>query len=313
LYPDKLSEVEKAAELCKADLTTAMVYEFPELQGIMGREYAKAQGEDDEVAKAIDEHYRPKFSGDELPSGDVATAVALADKIETICGTFALGHIPSGSEDPFALRRHAIGVVRILLTDYGKKLSLDELISIGTEPLPDNVVNDRRKLKGDVYGFFKSRLQHDLLSRKLPYDVIEAVLVTSVEHLPDALKRCEALAEMKKEDYCENLSISFKRASKIILGHTPTDLDESMLLEPAEKELLASLKKREKNIFPLLEAKDFEGALKEVAEIRTAVDNFFDGVMVIVDDEKVKANRLSLLQRVVNLFDELADFSKLVY
>ena len=314
ICPNEKSSVETAANYCKADLTTSMVYEFPELQGIMGREYAKAQGEDAIVATAIDEHYKPRFSGDELPSGDVATTVALADKIDTIYGTFALGQIPTGSEDPFALRRHAIGIVRILLTEYGEKLSLYDLINYGMEFLPEDVKKNNKKVSRNVTTFFTTRITSGFQQRGLSFDVIDAILTPDYKlYLPDALKRCEALEEMKKEDYCENLSISFKRAANIVKNHSTIDVDESILEEAVEKELLASLKKRENKIASLVESKDFSGALKEIAEIRTPVDNFFDGVMVMVDDEKVKANRLSILRRVVNLFENVADFSKLVY
>jgi len=313
ICPNEKSKVERAADFCKADLTTNMVYEFPELQGIMGREYAKAQGIDDETAQAIDQHYRPRFSGDELPSGNIATAVALADKMDTICGAFALGHIPTGSEDPFSLRRHANGVVRICLTEYGDKLSLDNLIHQGINSLPDDVAKDKNNLYMIVKGFFRGRIKSDFQSRGLSFDVIDAILATRVTYLPDALKRCEALAEMKKEDYGENLSISFKRAANIVKEHFSTDVDESILDEAVEKELFSSLKKREEKVAPLMESKDFENALKEIAEIRSAVDNFFDGVMVMADDPKLKENRLSILRRVVNLFENVADFSKLVY
>lgn len=314
ICPGKKTQVETAADCCKADLTTSMVYEFPELQGIMGREYAKAQGENSEVASAIDEYYKPRFSGDELPSSDVAAAVALADKIDTICGTFALGHIPTGSEDPFSLRRHANGIVRILLTEYGEKLSLYKLTGHAISSLPNDVIKDTKELYRNVDTFLANRIKSDFQSRGFSFDVIDAILeANQVYYLPDALKRCEALEEMKKEDYCENLSISFKRAANIVKEHFSTDIDESLLKEAVEKELMASLKKREENLAPLVESKDYESALKEIAEIRTAVDSFFDGVMVMVDDQILKENRLSILRRVVNLFEKVADFSKLVF
>ena len=314
ICPNEKSSVETAANYCKADLTTSMVYEFPELQGIMGREYAIIQGESGEVAAAIDEHYRPRFSGDDLPSGDIAVAVALADKIETVCGHFALGLIPTGSEDPYSLRRHANGVVRILLTDYGKNLTLYKLIGKGMSSLPKEAVKDVKKVYKNLDAFFNARITSDFQSRGFSFDVIDAILEAKADYfLPDALKRCEALQEMKKEDYCENLSITFKRAANIVKKHFSTDIDEKLLKEKVEKELLASLKKREKDSATLIESKDFDSALKEIGEIRTAVDNFFDGVMVMTDDQKLKENRLSLLRRVVNLFKEVADFSKLVY
>ena len=314
ICPDKKSSVATAASLCKADLTTSMVYEFPELQGIMGREYAKAEGINSDVAQAIDEHYRPRFSGDELPTGDVATAVALADKIDTICGTFTLGRIPTGSEDPFALRRHANGIVRILLTEYGEELSLYKLVGKAISSLPKDVVKDINKVYRNIDAFLTNRIKSDFQSRGFSFDVIDAIVEAKPDYfLPDALNKCGALEEMKKEDYCENLSISFKRAANIVKNFSTIDVDETILDEAVEKELLASLKTCEKKSAALIKSGDFKNALKEIAKIRTPVDNFFDGVMVMVDDEKVKDNRLTILYRVVNLFKQVADFSKLVY
>ncbi len=316
LCPEKTEQVEKAANLCKSDLATSMVYEFPELQGIMGREYAKHEGLEDGVAVAIEEHYLPRFSGDELPSSEVARCVALADKIETLTGCFALGIQATGSEDPFSLRRHALGIIRILLSSTPSSnngLSLTQLVESGLEVLPNNLKGDKKKVEIDLLNFFTGRIKSEFMGQGISYDVIDAVLATGFGNLPDTLNKCGALAEMKKHDYSQNLSITFKRAAHIVKGHHSDNVDGKLLLENVETGLYNSLLEREKNVAPLLEKKDYAGALKEIAEIRKEVDAFFDGVMVMVDDENLRNNRLGLLQRVTGLFSDLADFSKLVF
>ncbi|MEE8484242.1 MAG: glycine--tRNA ligase subunit beta, partial [Nitrospinota bacterium] len=316
--PEKTEQALKAANLCKADLATSMVYEFPELQGIMGREYAKHEGLGDGVALAIEQHYLPRFSGDDLPSSEVARCVALADKIETLTGCFALGIQPTGSEDPFSLRRHALGIIRILLASTPSSndgLSLTQLVESGLGVLPDNLKGEKEKAKSDLLNFFAGRIKSEFMGQGISYDVVDAVLATGFGNLPDTLNKCGALAEMKKHDYSENLSITFKRVAHIVKGQHRHDggMDEKLLSEKVETELYDSLLEREKNVAPLLEKKDYAGALKEIAEIRKEVDAFFDGVMVMVDDENLRNNRLGLLRRVTGLFSDLADFSKLVF
>ncbi len=312
LCPDKKQQVVLASNLAKADLTTSMVYEFPELQGVMGREYALAEGISEPVAKAIDEHYLPRFSGDALPSNDIAVCVAIADKIETVCGFFALGKIPTGSEDPFSLRRHALGIVRILL-EHGKEIPISAIIDAGIEQLPDGIVDDSANLKNEILSFFEGRIKAEFTALGMPYDVVDAVLAAGFEFLSDTLKRCEALAEMKKEDYSKNLSITFKRAAHIVKGHDSAEVDERLLEDEVEKKLLDAVKGCEAKVAPLLERDDYPAALIEIAKIRNDVDNFFDGVMVMTDDAKIRNNRLGLLRRVTKLFEKLADFSKLVF
>ncbi|MDH5541592.1 MAG: glycine--tRNA ligase subunit beta [Nitrospinota bacterium] len=312
ISPAKKAEVETASRLCKSDLMTSMVFEFTELQGIMGREYALAEGIDREIAIAIDEHYKPRFSGDTLPSNDIAVCVALADKIDTICGFFALGKIPSGSEDPFSLRRHALGIIRILL-DGDDTLSIQRITEIALNTLPPGTVKDPGQLGADILSFFKGRLKSEFSGMAIPYDVVDAVVEADFTNLPDTLKRATALAEMKKEEYSESLSITFKRAANIVEKHKAHKIDESLLEEETEKRLYEALIGCEKKLKPLIDAKNFSAVLQEIASIRPSLDAFFDSVMVMVENDIIRQNRLSLLRRVVILFERIADFSRLVF
>ncbi|MBI5179618.1 MAG: glycine--tRNA ligase subunit beta [Nitrospinae bacterium] len=309
---DTRREVNEVATLCKFDLATQMVFEFPELQGIMGREYAKTHGLDARLAEAIDQHYRPRFSGDELPGTDVATIVALADKMDSICGCFALGLIPTGSEDPFSLRRHALGIVRILLAE--KHILLGQLISLGCGHLPETLKSNRDKLRGEVKQFLAGRVKNEFTNRGISYDVVDAVLETGFDSLPDALARCLALAEMKKQTYAENLSITFRRAANIVKGQLEYDLREDLLGENVEKELYNVWQEVSQKVAPLKDGKEFLPALQGIADIRPAVDALFDGVMVMDKEHpELMNNRVALLRKVTGLFEDLADFSKLVF
>ena len=311
ICPGEMTQVIAAAELCKADLATQIVFEFPELQGIMGREYAKAEGIAASVARTVDEHYLPRFSGDALPSTPVATCVALADKIEALAGCFALGLVPTGSEDPFSLRRHALGIIRILLA--GANVGLKQIVAAGIGALPNGLKANAAKAEADLTEFFAGRIKGEFLQRRLTYDVIDSVLAAGFDALPDALARCEALQNMKSEPYAEALSTTFRRAANISKEHPATAVDEAALTEPVEKELLAALQRCAAKALPLKAAKDYAGVLRETAGIRGAVDAFFDGVMVNDGDELKKRNRLGLLRRVTNLFGDIADFSKLAF
>lgn len=311
ICPSEVTQVIAAAELCKADLATQAVFEFPELQGIMGREYAKAEGIAANVAQAINQHYRPRFSGDGLPSTSIAACVALADKIETLTGCFALGMVPSGSEDPFSLRRHALGIIRILLA--GTNVGLKRIVAAGIGALPNGLKASAAKTEADLTEFFASRIKGEFLQRGLTYDVIDSVLAAGFDALPDALMRCEALQAMKSEPYAEALSTTFRRAANISKDHHDTTVNEAALAEPVERALLAALKQCAVKALPLKTAKDYAGVLREIAGIRGAVDAFFDGVMVNDSDEVKKRNRLGLLRQAANLFGDVADFSKLVF
>jgi len=318
ICPTRETEVMAAAELCKADLSSQMVFEFPELQGIMGREYAKAQGIDSVVADAIDQHYRPRFSGDVLPETDVAVCVALADNIETIAGCFALEFIPTGSEDPFSLRRHALGIIRILLDKA--PLSLAAIIEAGIQCLPDHLKPDQTKLRHELMEFFHGRIKNEFEARRgISHDVVDAVLGAGRNErlffLTNLFKLCDALRAMKAEPYAEALSITFRRAANIVKGQpASTELNEALLTAKVEKELYNAYLEVEKKVTPLKEAKNYMEVLKTIAGIRSAVDGFFDGVMVMdKDNPRLMDNRIALLRKVTSLFEDMADFSKLVF
>ncbi|MBI3580515.1 MAG: glycine--tRNA ligase subunit beta [Nitrospinae bacterium] len=308
-------DAERAAELCKFDLATQMVFEFPELQGIMGREYAKARGVPKNVADVIDQHYRPRFSGDVLPDTPTAAVTALADKIDTICGCFALGMIPTGSEDPFSLRRHALGIIRILL-EKDMPLALGDLVKIGNANLPNGL-----KAAG-VQSFNIERVKFEFKNRRnIDHDVADAVLFADTAHyyLADLLGICVALAEMKKLPYAQDLSITFRRAANITKGKEgmvkgPVELNENLLAEAAEKELYNKCLELEKTVVPLKQKREYGEALKAIAEMRFQIDMFFDSVMVMdAAKPELMYNRIALLRKVTGLFGDMADFSKLVF
>lgn len=313
---DILIDVENAALHCKFDLATQMVFEFPELQGIMGREYAIAAGMDKTLALSIDEHYRPRFSGDALPSSEIAAIVSLADKIDTICGCFALGMVPTGSQDPFALRRHALGVIRIL--EERLWLSPSVLARLAIECLPDELRKNEEKIRHEVVAFFNIRVKNELLGKGLAPDIVNAVMdagfKSGLYSIKDSVSRCEALAEIKKLPDAEALSTTFRRAANIVKDQPdhPSPMEHE-LAEPSEKALFTAIKECNGNIGPLLQNKNYLGALKEIANIRKTVDAFFDGVMVMDQNMEIRRRRLGLLRDVTNLFADLADFSKLAF
>ncbi|MBI3793572.1 MAG: glycine--tRNA ligase subunit beta [Nitrospinae bacterium] len=329
-------DVETSADLCKFDLATQMVFEFPELQGIMGREYAKAKGVDGRLAEAIDQHYRPRFAGDALPGSAVASIVALADKIDAICACWAIDLIPTGSEDPYSLRRHALGIIRILL-ENGMPITIAELADTGNINLPDDLRPEGRyktwskeAIKGNfkaikgkgMPNFFIERIKYEFKTRRnLDYDVIDAVLFADTDHyyLTDLLNICEALTEVKKLPYAQDLAITFRRAANITKGKEKLAdvnavLNEKFFQENAEKDLYNAYLEKERVATPLKRKADYRGALKEIAEMRTYIDKFFDSVMVMdAGKPELMNNRIALLRTVTGLFGDMADFSKLVF
>jgi len=302
---------ERAAYLCKADLLTDMVGEFPELQGVMGRYYALHDGEAREVADAIAQHYLPRAAGDELPEGEAAVSVALADRLDTLVGIFGIGHAPTGEKDPFGLRRAAIGVVRLLIE---KKLPLDlkDLIErarplFTQAPMVPNVSQQ-------VLDFFYDRLRSYLREQGYAADEIEAVLAlkpTRVDQIParlEAIKKFRALPEGMA------LSAANKRIRNILRqagGANSTEVKAGLLQEDAEKKLAEEVQTAANEVDPLLSGGDYAHTLQRLAQLRPVVDEFFDRVLVMVDDTAVRGNRLALLNRLGNLFLRVADVSRL--
>ena len=303
--------VERACFLCKADLVTGMVGEFPKLQGVVGREYARLQGEKPEVAEAIHEHYLPAFAGDRLPSGLVGDAVSISDRLDTIVGCFGVGLLPTGTADPFGLRRHALAIIRIVL-EKKYRLSLSELVEVSETLLKEKMERPADEVKKEVLDFFRVRYQNLLLDRGYAFDVIEAVISPSFDDLLDVQSRIDALKEGRRSKDFESLIIGFKRAMNILKGAPPAkELDPSLLREPAEKNLYQSLLEMKGNLDPKVDQRDYAAAISEMTRLRKPIDDFFDGVMVMVDDAALRDNRLALLNKIGQLFLRVADFSKL--
>lgn len=309
--PKLRQAVERAALLCKADLVTGMVGEFPKLQGIVGREYGRLSGEKAEVYEAIYEHYLPGFSGDRLPSSPVGDIVSIADKMDTIVGCFGVGLLPTGTADPFGLRRQALGIIRIIL-EKEYSLSLIELIEESGRQLNEKMEQPFTEVKTDVLDFFRIRYQNFLLDKGYPFDVIEAVLSTSLDQLSDVQRRIDALREAKEWKDFESIVIGFKRAMNILKGApSGKGIDPSLFSEPAEKNLYQAFMDAKGKIDQLLNQKDYAASLLEMSRMKKAIDEFFDNVMVMVENEGVRNNRLALLDGIGQLFLRFADFSKL--
>ena len=301
---------DRAALLAKCDLETGMVYEFPELQGIMGREYALLEGEDARVARAIHEHYLPVEAGGELPSDHLGAFVSIADKIDTICGCFGVGLIPTGSADPYALRRSAIGVLSILL-DRGYRLSLTALVGKAVDLLTAKLTRPADEVKKDVLEFIRLRFFNMLTGQGQPQDVVDAVLSASFDDVIDAQERVKALAALKGREDFEPLAVAFKRVVNIIKGGVDTPVDAARFEAACEKTLYTEVQATAARVAAATQAGDYAAALQAIAALRGAVDDFFEGVMVMAEDEAVRINRLALLTGVARLFEDIADFAKI--
>jgi len=309
--PTLRESVERTARLCKADLVTGMVGEFPKLQGIVGREYARLSGERPEVAEAIYEHYLPGFAGDRLPSGPIGDIVSVADKMDTIVGCFGVGLTPTGTADPFGLRRQALGIIRIIL-EKKYAISLRGLVEESEKQLKEKMDRPFEQVKEEVLDFFRVRYQNFLLDREYPFDVTDAVLSISFDELLDVQGRMDALRKAREWKDFESIVIAFKRAMNILKGApSRKEIKASLFSESVEKNLHQSFLKTKERIDHHLKKKDYPSALLEMTEMRRPIDEFFDGVMVMVEDEAIRNNRLALLDGIGQLFLSIADFSKL--
>jgi glycyl-tRNA synthetase beta chain len=300
--------VERAAELAKADLLTGMVGEFPELQGIMGRYYALHDGEPQAVADAIEEHYRPRFAGDRLPESAISCSVALADKLDAIAGLFSIDQQPTGDKDPFGLRRAALGIVRILV-EKQLPLSLDDLAKAAFGPFDNKVPVE---LMAFIYDRFTGYL------RELGYSTlqVEAVLSKHPVNLGVVPQQLEAVKAFQTLPEAESLAAANKRVANILKqaeskGESFADAGLTELKEPAERALLEAIRETSAKARPLFERGDYAGYLKSFAVLKAPVDAFFDKVMVMVEDEKVRRGRLALLRDLREAMNRVADISKL--
>lgn len=310
LSPGLVDLTRRAALLAKCDLETGMVYEFPELQGVMGREYALLEGEDPRVATAIHEHYLPTQAGGALPTGDIGAFVSLADKIDTICGCFSVGLIPTGTADPYALRRSAIGLLAIIL-DREYSLSVPQLVAESVSLLEAKRQRPAQEIEVEVIAFIRQRLANMLTSRDYPADLVDAVLSASFVDPIDVLERVRALTELKGHDDFEPLAIAFKRVGNIIKGGVAAAIDPSLFEADSERQLFTRLEQVKLDSVNLINQRDYAKALEKIATLRVPVDAFFDNVMVMADNPAVKTNRLALLTGIAELFRSIADFSKI--
>jgi len=308
--PTAAALTERAARLAKCDLESKMVYEFPELQGIMGREYSRLEGEDPRVSIAIFEHYLPTEAGGTLPSDNLGAFVSIADKIDTICGCFGVGLIPTGSADPYALRRCAIGVLNTIL-DRGYQVSIPELVEQSLGLLEEKLTRPRAEVQADVVEFIRLRLANMLTSRDFASDVVDAVLSARFDEPGDAVARVKALAALKTAADFESLAVAFKRVGNIIKGGVDNPVQADLFEADCERALSAAIESARQNIADQVNKGDYGAALQTIAALREPVDAFFDGVMVMADDKKVKDNRLALLTQVATLFADIADFTRI--
>ncbi len=309
--PALKTTVDRAACLAKADLETQMVYEFPDLQGIMGREYALLAGEDPVVAKAVYEHYLPTSAGGNLPETDEGAIVSIADKIDTICGFFGVNQIPTGTADPFALRRQALGIINIILAK-GYPLKLDDLVERSLVILQDKLKRSSDETKKDVLEFFKGRFENQLIAQGYSYDVVDSVLATGISDLGGSMKKIEAMVLFRKHADFEPLAVAFKRVCNIIKNFNEGTVRPELFADEAEKSLYRAYLEVRESALSHMAKDDYEKALIEMASLRKPVDDFFEAVLVMAEDEKVRFNRLSLLETISALFYRVADFSRIV-
>lgn len=308
---DGVKLAERGALLAKADLLTDMVGEFPELQGTMGTYYARHDGEAADVALACSEHYQPRFAGDALPSSTTGTVVALADKLETLVGIWGIGLQPTGEKDPFALRRHALGIVRMLI-EKRLPVMLPELLNVTYKQFTTGVADSA--YLNDVYQFVLDRLRGYLREQGYAANEIEAVLAEHPKYLGDLIERLDAVRAFSALPQAEALAAANKRIGNILKKTAPPadgTISPDLLLESAEKALHAALEKVTPVVEQKFEAREYAQALSALAELRDAVDAFFNDVMVMAEEDALRNNRLALLKNLHFQMNRVADLSKL--
>lgn len=305
------ADAERAAFLCKADLVTGAVVEFTSVQGIMGRYYAKAAGETDQVAEAIADHYRPRFSGDDTPASMVGKVVATADKLDTICGLFAVNQGPTGSSDPFALRRSAIGILAML--EDGLDVSLIDAIDASLDIYEKGGLEfDRAAVRAEVIDFFVTRTKVMLRDSGCAADTVDAVLTAGVEEPMAIVARARALESARANDKetFDDLATAYARANNLRDADAGSDVDEA-LLGDSSKALAAAIAEAEAKVAKALSDDDYPEALADLAALRAPIDDFFANVMVMDEDAAVRANNMKLLNSFVAVFANVADFGKM--
>lgn len=301
----------KAIKYMKSDLVSNMVYQFPELQGIMGSYFAKNMGLNEEISLAIKEQYKPMFAADNIPSNNTGKAVAILDKMDNIVAGFYVGDIPTGSQDPNALRRQALGIINILIKSK-IHISLKKLIEDAINSMPKEAKNNKSEdLTGDILEFFKSRFENDLHFSK---DSISGVLSAEIDDIYDSYLKISAIEEFRKknEELFSNLLLVFKRVKNIIKSSNNIIFEESILQESAEKKLYEIYKIKENEIKKLIENKEYQKTFSILSSLYEPLDNFFKEIMVMTEDDKLKNNRIALLSLVDKIFKNMLDFSSLI-
>ncbi|ADD69563.1 glycyl-tRNA synthetase, beta subunit [Denitrovibrio acetiphilus DSM 12809] len=312
LNPSAKTDTERAATLCKADLLSEMVYEFPELQGIMGHRYAKLQGENDVVAQAIEEHYLPRFAGDDLPESDTGAFISMADKLDTICGCFAINLIPTGNQDPYALRRGAIGILSTIKAK-GYRIGLKEMIGESADLLSGYISFDKEKTVELVYDFIIQRYRQILAGEGIPADCVEAACEIS-DDIITIEAAAKALSESKQTKEFASIAAGYKRINNILKksGHTSENYDEALFEDDYERELAKLIADKADQINREVSEENFTMAMTQLLTFSAPVDNFFENVMVMAKDEKIRLNRLSLLNKLKSVFNMLGDLTKII-
>ena len=314
--PDQYPDVQRAAFLCKADLSTKVVFEFPELQGFIGADYARRDGESPTVIAAIAEHYQPRFAGDALPTNRASAVLALADKLDGIAACFSLGLVPSGTQDPYALRRAALGALRIL-GETGVGLSLRFVIEQAVRAMLPATAFDATgpQIVDDIATFFRGRLA-SMHGQEYPTDLVEAVLDSGYDRVETVLPRLQALDALRQGDGFAPLAAAFKRIANIVRkngAEVPVDfaVQPALFTLAAEQRLFDAMQATGAQVLQAVAASDYPAACSRLVEVKPAVDGFFDDVMVMADDVAVRHNRLALLRGCASLFAQLADFARI--
>jgi len=310
---DVLEAAHRAAYLSKADLVTNMVIEFPELQGIMGYYYAKADGEADEVCTAIREHYMPRFAGDNLPASSVGCLLSIADKIDNIVGCFSVGIQPTGSQDPYALRRQALGICKIII-DFDLNLSLRQLFKKAYEEYAGRVGLHLpfEKVGDALEEFFGQRIANMLEEQGVRYDIVNAVMAAGWDSVADVVKRARALSEFRNDSGFEALLTGYTRAANLSKGAEAREIDPALFEDEVEERLYEAYRAIGEKARKHLASGDYLAALREISNLRGPIDAFFDGVMVMVEDEKLRNNRLALLKSVSKLMAVVGELAEIV-
>ncbi len=307
-------DIKRAAYLCKADLSTQMVFEFPELEGVMGRYYALASGENENIANAIYEHYMPTAREGELPGSDSGAVVSLADKFDNIATCFAAGLLPTGTQDPYALRRQAIGIINIAL-DKEYRLNIPWIVKTCLDLVWQNHKESAKEpvdnIAAQINDFITDRFRNLMTTQGYAQDVVEAILSCDSTDLVDARDKIIALTSFKGEEDFEPLAVAFKRVVNIVKNEECHKTQEQLFKETIEKELYQALKNTRDSVTQLIEDKNYSESLTAMRELKEPVDRFFDNILVMDKDPQIKQNRLALLWEIRDVFFNIADFSKL--